>query len=516
MSAEEAFADGNRLHREELYWAALLRYEQAADAGLDSPILAYNTGVTHYRAQQYERAMAAFDKASAQPRLALLARYNHGLAANAAGDQRTALRKFRSVRDQEENATLSRLAAKAIETIREDIVIAEVAEPAAEEAEPIRELERAPRPFSEYSIYASAGFGSDDNVYRTPGDAYIDYRDPAQPVLVDPVEQSGSFVPVRLGAIYQVNSFEHESFFARYRGFGRFYSGEELRNADEYIQELAVGTEYRKTREKRDNRVYSAFTIAQRAETFYDPDDGASFIVDDVDVGSRYNYLRYGPEISTRQAWNRFAFELRGKAQLWNYEDTEAVPEYDHEFFQVGASLQYRFTQTSMIRLLAEGSMRNFSDRPSFSLDGRQLVTNPSVEYTYVDFGILARQRLTAGLWFGVKYLFTDRRDQYVGYYDYTRDGFGAEIHFEFGDNFTLDVEGLYRIYNFANAYAFHNPAIDRKTMETASGRIGIRYDMPWNLRLAGDFNYQEVASNDARIAYQRSMFMLSLEWNYR
>ncbi len=55
-----------------------------------------------------------------------------------------------------------------------------------------------------------------------------------------------------------------------------------------------------------------------------------------------------------------------------------------------------------------------------------------------------------------------------------------------------------------------------RKTMETASGRIGIRYDMPWNLRLAGDFNYDEVASNDARIAYQRSLFMLSLEWDYR
>ena len=125
-----------------------------------------------------------------------------------------------------------------------------------------------------------------------------------------------------------------------------------------------------------------------------------------------------------------------------------------------------------------------------------------------------ARQRLTAGLWFGVKYIFTDRRDQYVGYNDYTRDGFGAEIHYEFGDNFTLDVEGLYRIYNFANAYAFHNPTVDRKTMETASGRIAFRYDMPWNLRLAGDFTYHEVASNDARIAYERGMFMLSLEWN--
>ena len=377
LSAEEAFADGNRLHREELYWAALLRYQQAADAGHETPVLHYNVGVTHYRAGQYERAMRAFEEASAYPRLALLSRYNHGLAANAAGNQRTALSKFRSVRDQGENPTLSRLAAKAIETIRDDIVITGVAQEATPEPKPLRELERKPRPFSEFSVYASAGFGSDDNVYRTPKDPYIDYRDPSQPVVVEPLVQSGSFIPVRLGAIYQINSFEHESFFARYRGFGRFYSGEELRNGDEFIQEVAIGTEYRKTREKRDNRVYSAFTVAQHGETFYDPDDGASFIVDDIDVGQRYNYLRYGPEVTTRQAWDRFAFELSGKAQLWNYEETEAVPEYDHEFFQLGANLQYRFTQTSMIRLLAEGRMRNFTDRPSFSLDGRQLVTNP-------------------------------------------------------------------------------------------------------------------------------------------
>ncbi len=515
-SGEESFADGNRLHREELYWAALLRYEQAVDAGFSSPLLHYNVGVTHYRAQQYDRAMEAFDRASASPRLALLARYNHGLAAYAAGDQRTALRKFRGVRDQEENPKLSRLAERAIDTVREEIVVVEVPEAVEEPEEPVRRLEREPRPFAEYAVYASAGFGSDDNAYRTPESPYIDFRDPDQPVVVDPVVQSGSFVPVRLGAVYQINSFEHESFFARYRGFGRFYSDEELKNADEFIQELSVGTEYRKSLQNRDNQVFSAFTFAQHEETFFDPDDGLAPVVDDVDVGDRYSYIRYGPEISTRQAWDRFAFQVYGKAQLWNYEDTEAVPEYDHEFFQVGANVQYRFTKTSLIRLTAEGSMRNFSDRPSFSLDGTQQVTNPSVEYNYIDYGILARQRLTAGLWFGVKYVFTQRLDQYVGYYDYTRDGFGAEIHFEAGNNFSLDVEGAYRIYNFTNAYAFHNPAVDRRTMETAFWRVNMRYQMPWNLRLVGDYSYNEVASNDARIAYQRSMFMLSLEWNYQ
>jgi len=33
VTAAESFADGNRLFRDDLYWAALLRYRQAAEAG---------------------------------------------------------------------------------------------------------------------------------------------------------------------------------------------------------------------------------------------------------------------------------------------------------------------------------------------------------------------------------------------------------------------------------------------------------------------------------------------------
>jgi len=33
MSAQDLFDDGNRLFRDDLYWAALLRYEQASEAG---------------------------------------------------------------------------------------------------------------------------------------------------------------------------------------------------------------------------------------------------------------------------------------------------------------------------------------------------------------------------------------------------------------------------------------------------------------------------------------------------
>ena len=516
MTAEEAFADGNRLFRDDLYWAALLRYQQAADAGMNTPLLHYNVGIAHYKARQYERARKAFLQAAKSPRLAPTAHYNLGLTAFAAGDNDEALGWLRRARDQEQNKEIRKLASRAIDQIRDLAVEPEEEAPViVAEERPLRQLERDPRPFSEIDFYARAGFGSDDNVYRSPSVSYVDISDPDNQVPVDPVIQSGSFIPVSLGARYLVNSFEHESFFARYRGSGRFYSDRELSNADEYIQELAIGTEFKKDREGRQNRLFSAFTIAQHDETYYDPDTGLDRLVNDVDIGDRLSYLRYGPEIWTRQSWERFSFNVWAKAQLWNYEDTEAVPEYDHEYFRVGTSAQYRFTQTSLLRLTADTYRRYFTDRPSFELDGTQPVGNPSVEYRYVDLGVAARQKVTGAFWFGVSYVRTDRMDAYIGYNDYFRDSYGAEFRLRFGDRFRLKAEALYRIYNFANAFAFNNPAAGRKTLETATGNVRAVLEMGWNMRLVGEYEYKDVTSNDTRIAYERNIFLLSLQWDY-
>ena len=519
MTADEAFADGNRLFRDDLYWAALLRYQQAADAGMSSPLLDYNIGVAHYKARQYLRAREYLMKAARSPALSLISQYNLGLTAYANGEDAEALRWFRTTRDQDQNRRIRRLSNRAIERIRDERInpVAEVepVEVADVEEEELRELDRDPREFAEIDFFARAGFGSDDNVYRTPSESYLDISDPTQSVQVNPVVQTGSFVPVSIAAQYTVNSFEHESFFARYRGVGRFYSDELLTNADEHTQEIAIGTEYRKDRENRSNRVFSAFTVAQHDETYFDPDDGLARAANATDIGDRLSYLRYGPEIWTRQSWERFSFNAWFKAQLWNYENTREVPEYDHEFFKVGTSVQYRFTTTSLLRLRAETYRRYFTDRPAFELDGTQPLGNVSVEYRYVDYSILARQRLTRDFYFGVSYTRTERVDAYLGYNDYFRDAYGAELRLRIGDRFELTADGQYRIYNYSNAFAFNNAAAPRKTLETADGTLKASFAMPWNLRLVGEYEYRDVLSNDTRIDYERSLFLLSLQWDY-
>ena len=116
--AYASFEDGNRLFRENLYWAALLRYRQAGEQGMDTPLLHYNTGIAHYRAGQHVRARESLLRALADPALLNAARYNLGLNAWALGDSEEALRWFRAVRDQQANEKLRQFAVVAISRIR--------------------------------------------------------------------------------------------------------------------------------------------------------------------------------------------------------------------------------------------------------------------------------------------------------------------------------------------------------------------------------------------------------------
>ena len=505
MTAEQYFEDGNRLFRDDLYWAALMRYRQASEQGLDSPLLHYNTGVAHYRARQHMRARDALERALADPQLRIAAQYNLGLNAYAAGRPREALRWFRLVRDQQSNRKLQKFAVVAISRIRD------------EEARPdefeVRVAEREKkREFATLELRARVSFGNDDNVFRSPDQPYIDFADPNQPLVI-PEVQSGAFIPVNLSAKYIINSYPFEGFYGAYRLAGRYYQDQELENGNEYLHELSFGSDYSRTTDDRERTIYSAFKVAQHDEVYYDPDDGLIRNVDGVNVDDRMNYLRYGPEITLRQAGERLAVGAKFKGQLWNYEETDLLPEYDHEYLFLRLYGQYKFTRSSLFRITAEGYTRRYGDRPSYDLDGQQRIDNPAVRYDYLSLSLRARQRITENMWFGFDVERTERADKYVGYNDYTRDSFGFEFTWTPGRRFKLELDAAYRLYDFPNAFAFHEPIVGPKTQEAADGRIVGTWRMTPRLSLVAEARYRETVSNDTRIQYERQQIMLGVRW---
>ena len=505
MTADQYFADGNRLFRDDLYWAALLRYRQAAQEGLDTPLLHYNTGVANYRAGQHIRARESLQLALTDPGLRIAAQYNLGLNAWALGNREEALRWFRLVRDQDANRKLQRFAVVAISRIR-------VEAEAPTQYEVIVEERKKTREFSDLELRMRVSIGNDDNAYRSPDEPYVDLSLATQPLVV-PVVQSGMFVPVNLSAKYMINSLPFEGFYGAYRLAGRYYLDEELDNANEYLHELSFGSEYERKENGRERRIRSAFRVAQNEETYYDPDNGARRIYDNTDVDTRMNYTRYGPQFSARQSGEKLGFGINLKGELWNYDEVSVLPEYDHEYFQARLYSQYKFTSTSLLRLTAEYYSRRYGDRPSYDLDGRQRIGNPTIRYDYVSAALRARQRITDDMWFGFDVKRTERTDQYVGYNDYTRDDYSFEFHWSPGSRFDFEASATYRLYDYDNAFAFHNPAAAGKTQESLDVRLMSTYRVTRHLSIVSEARLREVVSNDIRIQYDRMQYVLGVRW---
>ena len=505
MTAQQYFDDGNRLYRDNLYWAALLRYRQAAEQGLDSAVLHYNTGVAHYRAGQHIRARQSFEKALQEPALLAATQYNIGLNAYALGDTADALQWFRRVPASGGNEKFGALAAVAIARIKR--AYAAASEPVTGDA-----TDNGARPFANLELRAKIGFGTNDNIFRTPSQNYVDFSSVSLP-LVTPEPLSGAYVPLSLSAKYVVNSLPFEGFYGAYRLAGRVHADETLNNADEYMQELSFGNDYYRKEERRAREVKSAFTIAQHEEIFYDRDSGDPRVLPGADLSDRMNYIRYGPQLSLRQSHRRLAFGAKFKGQLWNYEATDALPEYDHEYFFLQLFAQVKFTASSLLRVTAAGYSRRFGDRPSYDLDGEQRLGNPGIRYDYVSLGLRARQRIFDSLWFGVDVERTDRVDQYVGYNDYSRDSFSFELHWQPTDRLDFEASGIYRIYDYPNAFAFHFPAAGRKTQESADAKIVATFQLTERLSLAAEAIYRETVSTDTRIQYERNQYLLGVRW---
>ena len=506
-NAAAIFADGNRLFRDDLYWAALLRYRQAEQAGMDTPLLHYNAGVAHYRAEQHIRARESLIKAAREPRLRAISHYNLGLNSYAANDLDDALYWLRKARDQQSDRKVSELARIAIARLLRE----------SSTSEPVMilvETKKIDRKLFELDLSGRVSFGSDSNVYSAPPESYVDLADPNTPI-VDPFVQSGTFIPYEFLAKFSVNSLENESFFGAYRLSGRFYQDELLANGDQYRHQLSFGSEYRRREESRERVVFSAFTMAQHHDIYFDRDDGVERVAGGQNISARMSYYRYGPEIWFRQSFEKFSFGGRLKGQLWNYDDVVVVPEYDHEYIALGLNAQYKFTSTSLLRITADAYTRRYGDRPSFELDGQQLLGNPTIEYEYLEAEITARQRVGRRFWFGFDYNRTEREDKYLGYNNYSRDTYSFEFNWQPSRKLSLDARAYYRVYDYENAFAFHNPIAGRKTLETVNGSLFATYTFTWDLTLVLQYNYRDVDSNDTRIAYDRSQYVFGVRWDY-
>ena len=515
QTAAELMAEGNQLVRSGIYRTALLRYREASAAGLDSGLLHYNLGVVHYELGDYAASAGEFARAAADPALAALASYNRGLALQAGGNAAAASEAFRAAADVADDRQLRRAAEGAAEA-----AVAARPPPASRgrsfpsQPEPVARIGRL-------ELAATARLGTDDNVYGTPSEPYVDLSDPTQP-LVTPVVHSASFVPAELHALYVLENEPGDTeFMFRYDLDGAFYDAE-FSNATEVDQSLSMGADIVLGESDRRRRtVDTAFFVATHDETNFDPDDGlARDIVRQVngqnvteDLSDRFAYRAAGVHGEFVHTLGRVTWRLNLRFERDEYERTEAVANFDHDFFYTGVDIDYDFSDVMALRFGVRQYRTVYDERPARDLTGALLDTNPAQEYVHAGVQLGLARRLGRAVELEADFLRLERTDEFVGYYDYTQDVLRIGFQLHPTPRFDIALAALARSYDYPNAFAYHVAAGGARELDEAGVMLEAEYRLTPRLALKAELDSLDVTSTDARAAYRRTQAMLGVEW---
>ena len=515
QTAAELMAEGNQLVRSGIYRTALLRYREAATAGLDSALLHYNLGVVRYELGDFAESAGEFARAAADPNLAALASYNRGLALRAAGDSAAASDAFRAAANVADDRDLRRLASAAAEEPTASSTSA-----ASNRSRIERDAEQSAR-IGRFELAAAARLGQDDNVYRAPSEPYVDLADPTQPLVI-PVVQSATFMPAELHALYVLgNEAGDTEFLFRYDVNGSFYDVE-FSNATEVDQSLSMGADILLGESgKRRRAVETAFFVSTHRETNFDADDGFARYVATVvdgeivteDVSERFSYKAAGVQGHFVHTLGRITWGLDLRFERDEYERTELVANFDHDFFYTGVDVDYDFSDVMKLRFGVRQYRTVYDDRPARDLTGALLDTSPAQEYAHWGLQLGFARRLGRAVGLEGEYLRLDRTDEFLGYYDYTQDVLRVGLGFSPTARFDIALSALARSYDYPNAFAYHVTAGGVRELEEIGIALDAEYRFTRHLTLTAELDSLDVTSTDARAAHLRTQAMLGIEW---
>ena len=339
--AESIFRDANGLFRSGIYSSALRRYREAAAAGLDTPLLHYNTGVVAHKLGQYSLAEESFKRAQLSPELAAIATYNLGLTYRRLGRRADAEAAFRLAASSTRNRELANLAERAARSVAPPVE-------RSRRGGIDRLAQSSPEPKGGLRLLMSARLGQDDNIYRTPAEPYVDLAAPGQP-LVEPVVVSSSFIPVDVLAEYTLQNEARDTMFLfGYRLDADLYESE-FANADRYSQRLEVGADIDVVgANQRRRRLQAAFYMTTHYESNYDPDDGFDREINGENIENRFIYRGAGVDADYTHTLGRWTYGFDVRFEGRQYERVPVVSSFDHNLQFARARLAYSFGARTM------------------------------------------------------------------------------------------------------------------------------------------------------------------------
>ena len=502
-SADDLFREGTEAFKAGRYETALSKFRAAESAGKRSSLLYYNLGVTHYKLQNYRLAEVSFERATDDTRFTALAYYNLGLTHKAQGDSVAARSWFEAAWEQTDDEALRQLAAKAIVSLN------------TSHKRRAANWRRPQQYDGRFDFHVVTQVGTDDNVFRTPNEDYIDLSDPAAP-LVTPQPQSGEFthIDVRARARYPSSSGRGTIYTFDFRGAGDYYFDAAQQNANEYLARVVFDAWMPVGNSPKSTKAFSnRFFAGLNKETNYDPDDGLERTFGGEDLSDRYTYSNFGIGTAFDQYFPKLGYGFAAEVELRDYQETQTVADYDFEEFLAAAHVDYEILPKTVFGVLGEYYVREYHERVARDLNGDLIVTNPLLEYRYAAAEALLKYRFKDIFRIRLSYRRTRRDDNFFGYADYTKDRARVVITLAPGDRFRADLAVSQREYEYDNAFAFNDPAGGPRELDGIEGVFVAQYRFADQWSIWAEVEYWDITSTDTRNQYERMRTMLGVKW---
>jgi hypothetical protein len=511
-NGEALMREANHLFRSKAYGAALTRYQEAEKAGLSSPLLDYNIGLTCYRLGKYDDAVTYLERAYRDDGLASLAAYNLGLAERAAGHADEASRWFDVAATRGVGTPLEKLARQSLAPSQTGTAQAALSAPHHKEL-------RAQRPIGEFNIVVRTGYGNDSNPNRAPSEPYVDLAVPGTPTVV-PEAVPSTYSPLQATVQYTLHDATGKTDFVFGYDIDADYYSEYYAN-DENSQRVRMGANVLlgETGTRRRYLETQVFAV-KHYQRNYDPDNGVDRTLGDCAIGceeiwQQYNYTSAGVQADFQHKLGKWAWGFDTLLEHRAYDEVPLIASYDTDLYLFKLRASYTFSDSTSMRAALHSYRREAATRQSRDIDGTLLSTYPPLDYSYSGVELGVTQRVWRWMNLDFSYMRLDRTDGFQGYMNYTQDIIGARVVMRPGKRWRISAGVTQRSYDYQNAFAFNDPTAGPKTLDDSVADLSVNFDVMKSFSISVDLASTDVTSSDPRAAYTRQRSMLGAVWRF-
>lgn len=363
-----------------------------------------------------------------------------------------------------------------------------------------------------YNLEVASGLGYDNNPFLAPSTSYFD---PFLNSVVVPERQSGFFIPYEIEADFTI-SLDGPKVNTFFNLRGERYPKNALENANSSRVQLGAELELMLREKGRfKDRLFIKPSIAQNREIYFDRDTGLARTTTTTlkNLADRFKYTRWGVDSRLRIRTTTVKFTLRGNARKYNYEEVLLLSSLDHSYYRIGGDAEYAFHKQISIKVAGNYYTRDFDTRPSRDLEGN-LVPTTTRKYNYYNLGATLTLQPIDKWDFDLGYELLIRRDDHVGYNDYTQHEVSLGASYREHRDRRIKFEVSYWNRDYPRTFAFDDPAFPLRKDDHWSARVKGEMPIYKRLRLWAEAKLLTQVTTDPRYDYSRTQVMAGLKCN--